>query len=276
MITLGNLRGLRESGNIFAIPTYLFVFGALLMIALGAYRIIVLGDTTPPPSPIPGAPPGIEPLTIFLLLRAFAGGSVALTGTEAIANGVPAFKKPEAKNAATTLTWMAILLGVLFVGITFLATNFGIVPTDTQTVIAQVSSRVYGVDSIGFYLFQAFTALILILAANTSYNAFPRLAAILAQDNFMPRQFAFRGDRLAYTLGIAILAGHGHVPAVGIRRGHPQPDSALLDRRLRELHVRPRQGWFAIGDGPAATAGDGAWRSTPSVPCSRGSCPWSC
>ena len=131
LMTLGNLRGLRESGNIFAIPTYLFVFGALLMIALGAYRIIVLGDTTPPPSPIPGAPPGIEPLTIFLLLRAFAGGSVALTGTEAIANGVPAFKKPEPRNAATTLTWMAILLGVLFVGITFLATSFGIVPTDT-------------------------------------------------------------------------------------------------------------------------------------------------
>jgi amino acid transporter len=207
LITLGNLRGLRESGNIFAIPTYLFVFGALIMIVVGAYRIIVLGDVTPPPNPIPGAPPVIEPLTIFLLLRAFAGGSVALTGTEAIANGVPAFQKPESRNAATTLTWMAILLGVLFVGITFLATNFGIVPTDSQTVIAQVSSRVYGPDSIGFYLFQAFTALILILAANTSYNAFPRLAAILAQDNFMPRQFAFRGDRLAYTLGIAILAG---------------------------------------------------------------------
>jgi amino acid transporter len=206
LITLGNLRGLRESGNIFAIPTYLFVFGALIMIALGAYRIIVLGDTTPPPNPIPGVNT-VEPLTIFLLLRAFAGGSVALTGTEAIANGVPAFQKPEPRNAATTLTWMAILLGTLFVGITFLATNFGIVPTDTQTVIAQVSSRVYGADSLGFYLFQAFTALILILAANTSYNAFPRLAAILAQDNFMPRQFAFRGDRLAYTLGIAILSG---------------------------------------------------------------------
>jgi amino acid transporter len=209
LMTLGNLRGLRESGNIFAIPTYLFIGGALLMIALGAYRIIVLGDTSPPPSTIPGSPggPAIEPLTIFLLLRAFAGGSVALTGTEAIANGVPAFKKSEPRNAATTLTVMALLLGTLFIGITFLATGFGIVPTDTQTVIAQVSSRVYGVDSIGFYLFQAFTALILILAANTSYNAFPRLAAILAQDNFMPRQFAFRGDRLAYTLGIAILAG---------------------------------------------------------------------
>src|SRR4051812_1176521 len=210
LMTLGNLRGLRESGNIFAIPTYLFIGGALLMIGLGAYRILVLGDTAPPPTSIPGGGPGSpgnEPLTIFLLLKAFAGGSVALTGTEAIANGVPAFQRPEPKNAATTLTWMAILLGVLFVGITFLATGFGIVPTESQTVIAQISSNVYGADSLGFYFFQIFTALILILAANTSYNAFPRLAAILAQDNFMPRQFAFRGDRLAYTLGIAILSG---------------------------------------------------------------------
>ncbi len=206
LITLGNLRGIRESGNIFAIPTYLFVGGAVLMIVLGAYRIIVEGAGTPAPAILPGTSGAPEALTIFLLLRAFAGGSVALTGTEAIANGVPAFKPPESRNAASTLTAMAILLGVLFVGITFLSVNFGIVPIADQTVIAQVSSRVYGADSIGFYLFQAFTALILILAANTSYNAFPRLAAILAEDGFMPRQFAFRGDRLAYTLGIGILA----------------------------------------------------------------------
>jgi amino acid transporter len=207
LMTLGNLRGIRESGNIFAVPTYLFVGGALLMIGIGAYRIVALGESSPPASPIPGVPSTVEPLTIFLLLRAFAGGSVALTGTEAIANGVPAFKKPESRNAAATLTWMAILLGALFVGITYLATNFGVTPTESQTVIAQVSSRVYGADSIGFFLFQAFTALILILAANTSYNAFPRLAAILAEDNYMPRQLAFRGDRLAYTLGIVILSG---------------------------------------------------------------------
>jgi amino acid transporter len=207
LITFGNLRGLRESGNIFAIPTYLFVGSALLMIGIGAYRIVLQGAGSPPPEPIPGVDGTTEALTIFLLLRAFAGGSVALTGVEAIANGVPAFKPPESKNAANTLTAMALLLGVLFIGITYLAVNFGVVPLPDQTVVAQISATVYGPGSIGFYLFQAFTALILILAANTSYNAFPRLAAILAQDGFMPRQFGFRGDRLAYTLGIAILAG---------------------------------------------------------------------
>jgi amino acid transporter len=209
LITVGNLRGIRESGNIFAVPTYLFVGGALLMIALGAFRILFQDGITPPPAEIVkgGEDIATKGLTIFLLLRAFAAGSVALTGVEAIANGVPAFQKPESRNAATTLTVMAVLLATLFIGITFLAVNFGIVPREHVTVIAQVSSRVYGAESIGFYLFQAFTALILILAANTSYNAFPRLAAILAEDGFMPRQFAFRGDRLAYTLGIAILSG---------------------------------------------------------------------
>jgi hypothetical protein len=134
---------------------------------------------------------------------------VALTGTEAIANGVPAFKPPEPVNAAKTLTAVAILLALLFIGITFVADSFGIVPIDepvTKTVISQVAAVVFGDGSIPFYLFQTFTALILFLAANTSYNAFPRLAAILARDGFMPRQFSFKGDRLAFTLGIVILS----------------------------------------------------------------------
>jgi len=209
LITLGNLRGLRESGNIFAIPTYLFVVSALLMIGIGMYRAIVLGEGAPAPTPLPGAPNPLQPLGLFLILRAFASGSVALTGTEAITNGVPAFKPPESKNAATTLTAMAILLAVLFIGITFVADRFGIVAIDqpaTKTVISQVAALAYGHDSIWFYLFQAFTALILFLAANTSFNAFPRLAAILATDGYMPRQMSFRGDRLAFTLGIVILS----------------------------------------------------------------------
>lgn len=209
LITLGNLRGLRESGNIFAIPTYLFVVSALLMIGIGMYRAIVLGESAPPSAPLPGAPNPLQPLGLFLIIRAFASGSVALTGTEAITNGVPAFKPPEARNAATTLTAMAILLGVLFVGITFVADRFGIVAVDvptTKTVISQVAALTYGAGSIWFYLFQAFTALILFLAANTSFNAFPRLAAILAKDGYMPRQMSFRGDRLAFTLGIVILS----------------------------------------------------------------------
>ena len=209
LITLGNLRGIRESGNIFAVPTYLFVGSALLMIGLGVFRIVVLGEHAAAPSPLPGAPDPLQPVGLLLIIRAFASGSVALTGTEAIANGVPAFKPPESRNAATTLTAVAILLAVLFIGITFVANAFGLVAVDEpvkRTVISQVAAVVYGDGSIGFYLFQAFTALILFLAANTSYNAFPRLAAILARDGYMPRQFSFRGDRLAFTLGIVILS----------------------------------------------------------------------
>ncbi len=209
LITLGNLRGIRESGNIFAIPTYLFVGSALVMIAIGMYRALALGEHAAPPSPLPGAPDPLEPLGLLLIIRAFASGSVALTGTEAIANGVPAFKPPEPKNAATTLTVVAVLLAVLFMGITFVALNFGIVAIDeptTKTVISQVAALAFGDASVGFYLFQAFTALILFLAANTSYNAFPRLAAILARDSYLPRQFSFRGDRLAFTSGIVILS----------------------------------------------------------------------
>jgi amino acid transporter len=209
VITLGNLRGLRESGNIFAIPTYLFVGSALLVIAIGVFRIAVYGEGAPPPQPLPGAPDPLQPLGVLLIIRAFASGSVALTGTEAIANGVPAFKPPEPRNAATTLTAVAILLAVLFLGITFIAVQYGIVPIDhpsTKTVISQVAAIAFGDGSIPYLLFQAFTALILFLAANTSYNAFPRLGAILARDGFMPRQMAFRGDRLAFTSGILILS----------------------------------------------------------------------
>jgi amino acid transporter len=209
LITLGNLRGLRESGNIFAVPTYLFVGSALLMIAVGSIRLFVLGEGGHPPEPLPGQPDPAQPLGLFLIIRAFASGSVALTGTEAIANGVPAFKPPEPRNAATTLTAVAILLAILFIGITIVADGFGIVPIDEpapRTVISQVAGVIFGEASIGFYLFQAFTALILFLAANTSYNAFPRLAAILARDGYMPRQFSFRGDRLAFTSGIVILS----------------------------------------------------------------------
>jgi amino acid transporter len=215
LITLGNLRGLRESGNIFAIPTYLFVGSALLMIAIGVVRIVVLGEGAPPPSPLPGAPDPIQAIGLLLVLRAFASGAVALTGTEAIANGVPAFKPPEPRNAATTLTVVAVLLAILFMGITFVADSFGIVAIDEpapRTVISQVAGVVFGSGSIGFYLFQTFTALILFLAANTSYNAFPRLAAILARDGYLPRQFSFRGDRLAFTSGIVSLS----IVAIGL------------------------------------------------------------
>ena len=209
LIMLGNLRGLRESGNIFAIPTYVFVASTLFMIVAGIFRIVVLGEGQPPPEPLPGAHDPMEVLGILLVLRAFASGSVALTGVEAIANGVPAFQPPESRNAARTLAVMALLLGVLFVGLTIVADGFGIVPVDepaVKTVISQVAATIFGNDTIAFYFYQAFTAMILFLAANTSFNAFPRLAAILARDGYMPRQFSFRGDRLAFTSGIVILS----------------------------------------------------------------------
>jgi amino acid transporter len=210
LITLGNMRGLRESGNIFAIPTYLFVGSSMVMIAIGVYRILVLGEGHAPTDPLPGSPSALEMVGPLLLIRAFASGSVALTGTEAIANGVPAFKPPEPRNAAITLSAVAAILAVLFIGITFVANGFGILPPtaggEHRTVIAQVAAIAFGDNSIGFYLFQTFTALILFLAANTSYNAFPRLAAILARDGYMPRQFSFRGDRLAFNSGIVVLS----------------------------------------------------------------------
>ncbi|MBF6604591.1 MAG: APC family permease [Chloroflexi bacterium] len=209
LITIGNLRGLRESGNIFAVPTYLFVGLALLIVAVGLSRIV--GGTAAPMLPQPGAvQPGTEALGLFLLLKAFAGGSVALTGVEAIANGVPAFKPPEAKNAANTMISMAVILGVIFIGLTIIAHAYAIVPSQDNsggpTVVAIIAATALGLNSPLFILFQASTALILFLAANTSFNAFPRLAAILAADGYMPRQFSFRGDRLAYSWGIVLLA----------------------------------------------------------------------
>jgi amino acid transporter len=184
------------------------------MIVIGAWRIVVGGEGRPFPAEAAGNV--TEAVGWLLLLRAFAAGAVALTGTEAIATGVPAFKPPESKNAATTLAAMAVLLAALFVGITFLAVNFGAVHSDGSqaTVISQVARTVYGDGTAPFYLFQAFTAILLFLAANTSFNAFPRLLAILAQDGHLPRQFALRGDRLAFSYGIIILAAVASVLVV--------------------------------------------------------------
>jgi len=207
LITIANLRGLRESGNIFAVPTYLFIGLALGIVAIGVSRIVT-GTVEQFPTPPDAVPFGTETLGVLLLLKAFAGGSVALTGVEAIANGVPAFKPPEARNAADTMTAMAVLLAILFVGLTVVAVAFGLRPTQEggPSIVAMAAQAAFGDGSPLFYMFAASTALILFLAANTSFNAFPRLAAILATDGYMPRQFSFRGDRLAYSWGIVLLA----------------------------------------------------------------------
>jgi amino acid transporter len=206
LVTAANLRGIRESGNIFAIPTYLFVGMALLAIGVGLVNTAT-GAAHHLSAPPFAEQPGTQMFTIFLLLKAFAGGSVALTGVEAIANGVPSFKPPEPKNAANTLIVMAALLGTIFIGLTFVGMQYGVMATTAKgpTVLGQVGSAVFGGGFL-FILLQISAALILFLACNTSFNAFPRLAAILAQDDCMPRQFAFRGDRLAFSWGIVVLA----------------------------------------------------------------------
>jgi amino acid transporter len=200
ILTWGNLRGVRESGKIFAVPTYLFVGGLGVVILVGLGRAL-FGAQADHPLP---AIPAVQGLTLFLLLRAFSSGCTALTGIEAISNGVPAFRDPVAKNAATTMTWMAIMLAGLFLGLTILAYLYGLVPREEETVISQIARISLG-GGIPYYFMQAATMLILILAANTSYNGFPRLACLLAQDDFLPHQMRSLGERLAFSNGILIL-----------------------------------------------------------------------
>src|SRR5438128_897791 len=207
MITVVNLRGVRESGAIFAIPTYIFIVSALLLIAVGCIKAFLLQH-----QPVIGRYQYVaatEPLSLFLILKSFAAGCSAMTGVEAISNGVPAFKKPETRNAAITLTWMATILRTLFIGIKLLATSYHIEPNPASnpTVIGQVAQQVFTGPLFFMYpVFQFATLLILALAANTSYSGFPRLASLLARDDFLPHQFAFRGDRLAFSIGIVFLA----------------------------------------------------------------------
>jgi len=206
-ITIVNLRGVRESGTIFAIPTYIFVGSAVLLIGVGLIKGFLFEHHTIIGQFHHVAP--IEGLSIFLILRSFAAGCSAMTGVEAISNGVPNFKKPATRNAAATLTWMAIILGTLFTGITLLATSYHVeaIPTGNPTVVAQIASQVFnGPLFFMFPVFQIATLLVLVLAANTSYSGFPLLASLLARDGFLPHQFAFRGDRLAYSIGIVFLA----------------------------------------------------------------------
>ncbi len=211
IVTVVNLRGVRESGSIFAIPTYVFIFSALALIVVGFVKAFIFQH-----QPVVSSYPFVkanEGLTLFLILKSFAAGCSAMTGIEAISNGVPAFKKPEPRNARATLTWMAVILGTLFIGITVLATSNHIQANaaGNPTVIAQIATQVFsGPLSFMFPVFQIAVLFILTLAANTSYSDFPRLASLLARDKFLPSQFAFRGERLAFSIGIiflAILAG---------------------------------------------------------------------
>lgn len=206
LLAVANLRGVREAGTLFAIPTYLFVATMQVMIVVGLSRCLVGGCPQAPPLPVEGGGEPLQALTLFLLLRAFASGATALTGVEAISNGVPAFRYPQSRNAATTLTVMGGLAVTMFLGISYLATATGVTAVEHPTVTSQIARAVFG-DGVLFYLVQVVTAAILILAANTAYADFPRLASVLAGDRFMPRQFLARGDRLVFSNGVLVLTG---------------------------------------------------------------------
>ncbi len=256
LVTLLNLRGIRESGSIFAVPTYLFLVGIFALLAVGILRAANEGfDAREPVAPAGEALTGVTgSLGLFLILRAFSSGCAALTGVEAISDGVPAFQPPEWKNARATLTWMIAILAVMFSGITFLAYQFGVVPLDAanpggyETVVSQIARVVFGGENLAYYYIQFATLAILILAANTAYSDFPRLAFFLARDRYLPRQFTFRGDRLAFTTGIVtlgilsgtMLAGFGAetsrmIPlyAVGVFTAFTLSQSGMISRWIR-------------------------------------------
>jgi len=208
LLTLGNLRGVREAGLLFAAPTYLYMAGMFGLIGYGVFRVASGGVPAAAVAPEPFHDQGTQVLSLLLILRAFASGSVGLSGSEAVANGVPSFKKPETRNAVITLVLMGATFAVIFLGLTFLAQTIGIVPDEheTETVNSLITRSIVGRDSPFYYFIQIATAVILLLAANTGFTGFPRLASVLSNDRFMPRHFADMGSRLAFNTGILALA----------------------------------------------------------------------
>jgi amino acid transporter len=251
VVGVANLRGIRESARLFAAPTYLFIasLGALVVYgSLGAIFDFL------PEAPYEPHGPGLEGIGLFLLLRAFASGCTALTGVEAVSDGVPAFKPPEAANARIVLTWLGGTLITLFLGITFLAYDLGVTPLEHETVVSQLGRRIFGTGFL-YYEIQGVTMLILLLAANTSFADFPRLSFFLARDRFIPRQFANQGDRLVFSNGILILGGlaaillvifrgstHALIPlyAVGVFISFTLSQTSMVRRWLH----RREEGWW--------------------------------
>lgn len=217
VLSLGNLRGIRESGRVFSIPTFAFLGCMAALLVVGAVRALTGGIAADPAAAAVALPSSAVPLTLFLVLRAFANGCTALTGIEAISNGVPAFKPPEARNAVVTLLLMIACAVTCFMGVTLLAHAAHVVPTADETVISQLNRAIFGGRSPLYYAVQAATTLILVLAANTAFQDFPRLASIIARDRYLPRQFANQGDRLAFSNGILVLAVLAGVLLVAFR-----------------------------------------------------------
>lgn len=253
LIGVANLRGLRESGRIFAAWSYLFIVGYLALIGYGLVSYLFGGPGAPPPARLP-AEEQMGEVGIFLLLRAFASGAVALTGIEAVSDGVTAFKPPEVRNAQKVLVVLGVIMVALFVGITALADLYQIVPRDEETVISQLSRQVFG-GGLFYYFIQAVSMVILVLAANTAFADFPRLAYFMARDGYLPRQFVSRGDRLVYSNGVIILAvasgvlilifhgsTHALIPlyAVGVFTSFTLSQLSMVRRWL----VRRPAGWW--------------------------------
>jgi amino acid transporter len=271
IIAVGNLRGVKESGKLFAIPTYAFVVAMFVMILTGLYKATFGAGL----HHVEVADPAVLEMTgtvgIFLILHAFASGGAAMTGVEAISNGVPAFKKVEWKNARETLTIMGLLLGMMFIGISWLAAKMQIVPSESKTVIAQAAQAIYGNGAVGHVLFlftQAATMLILVLAANTSFADFPRLASFHADDAFMPKQLTKRGHRLVFSNGIIALAIAGAIPviifqadvshliplyAIGVFTSFTLSQAGMARKHITDKEPRWRLGLFVNGLGAVAT-----------------------
>lgn len=282
LIAVGNLRGLRESGKLFALPSYLFIAGFLVLTGLGFVRYLLGEAPVSPRSVLPAEPESV--LTAVLVLRAFASGAVALTGIEAVADGVPAFKPPEVVNARAVLTILGVIMITLFVGTTTLSVLYGVMPDEQETVVSQLAWAVFGGGPFYYYI-QTVSMLILVLAANTAFADFPRLAFFMARDGYLPRQFRNRGDRLVYSNGVVILAvtaavlvmlfygsTHALIPlyAVGVFTSFTLSQTSMVRRWLRQ---RPPGWWWRSvlnGTGAATTAlvlvvvaatkfADGAW-----------------
>jgi amino acid transporter len=270
IIAWGNLRGVRESGRLFAVPTYFFIVMMFVLLGTGLVRALA-GALHPLPVP-PDVAETTGAIGLFLVLHAFASGGAAVTGVEAISNGVPAFKPPEWLNARTTLMWMGSLLGVMFLGLSFLAMKLQITPSETKTVISEVGRAIFGSGPVGtamFLMLQVATTLILILAANTSFADFPRLANFHARDHFMPRPLTKRGQRLVFSNGIIGLAiastalvivfradVHKLIPlyAIGVFTSFTLSQAGMAKRHLRLREPGWRHGLAINGLGAVTTA----------------------
>src|SRR3989442_5440013 len=245
LLAVGNLRGVRQSGRIFAVPTYMFIFSMTSLIVAGIVRAWLGYPAVEPP--VATFPDIQHPLNLWLLMKAFSAGCAALTGIEAVSNGVQVFRRPESRNAAVTLMIMAGILAFFFLGTSYLAHVYVVVPGVGQTVVSQLGRAIFGPGPL-YYLMQIATAAILLVAANTAFADFPRLSSILARDRFLPRQLANLGDRLVYSNGILILAGaaglllvlfrgntHGLIPlyAVGVFLAFTLSQAGMVARHLR-------------------------------------------